>query len=196
MKKFNSLKGFKEFESNTNSGYSNRIIDHLKKGFAIKIYQEDIDQFFSIINDYPNIKSISIGDELEYENEYYYFVLIGDTVYHSYKPFIGNTKLDIWVPSFEKEFESYSNPFNPYEIWDEFKLSDYLYSDDLSKILYELIDENIHFMSKGVHVEGVLEDFEIDPQEEMGVPTDTYVYFKIDNKWYKVDEHIKIEIKN
>jgi len=80
------------------NNFSKKLIQHLKNGFAIKIYNQNLPTFFNIITEQSDI--ILNTNITSYKNNYYYFILIGNRIYHSHKPFIGNTKIDTWIPTF------------------------------------------------------------------------------------------------
>lgn len=72
--------------------------DRLKDGFAINISSEDIDKFFNILKD---ITWIKLPKGLEHYNneDRYYFVLFGDRLLYSDKPYFGGSELEVYTPS-------------------------------------------------------------------------------------------------
>lgn len=72
--------------------------DKLKNGFAISVSKENIEDFFNILRD---ILWIEVPEYTEYySNERYYFVLFGNRLLHSDKPYFGGNKLEVYTPSF------------------------------------------------------------------------------------------------
>ena len=99
LKKFNELpnKNLKKFnEGKYDKAHS--FANKLKNGFAISVSKENIEDFFNILRD---ILWIEVPEYTEhYSNERYYFVLFGNRLLHSDKPYFGGNKLEVYVPSF------------------------------------------------------------------------------------------------
>lgn len=106
--KKNNNKVIKEFNRylNENSGDDEKmkIIKRLKEGFAVKIYSEYMEDFLEVLEEY--------GDFIDYKkdwmlnredipNNVYYFVLIGNKLFHTTSDSFGGEKFDVYLPSFK-----------------------------------------------------------------------------------------------
>ena len=75
---------------------AHHFADKLKDGFAILIEGENVEKFFKTLK---SIFWIKLPDSKEYKNEKYYFILIGNRLLHSDKPYIGEYELEVYTPS-------------------------------------------------------------------------------------------------
>lgn len=73
---------------------SHFFADKLKNGFAISVSEKDIDIFFDILKDITWME-LPKGTE-HYKDSIYYFVLFGNRLLHSDKPYFGGTKLEVY----------------------------------------------------------------------------------------------------
>jgi hypothetical protein len=76
---------------------AHHFADRLKDGFAINISKDDVDKFFDILKDITWIELPKSSEH--YTNSRYYFVLFGDRLLHSDKPYFGGNELEVYTPS-------------------------------------------------------------------------------------------------
>jgi hypothetical protein len=70
------------------------LSDKLNAGYAIGLLGSDIDRFFDILKDMSWIK-IGTSEHFNKDNKYY-FVLFGDRLLHSDKPYFGGNELKVY----------------------------------------------------------------------------------------------------
>jgi hypothetical protein len=76
--------------------------DKLNEGFAIEVKKEQIKDFFDTISFYewiqiPKENTFVGGENIEFKNQKYYFVLIGRRIFHTHKPEFGGQKFDVEI---------------------------------------------------------------------------------------------------
>jgi hypothetical protein len=76
---------------------ANFFADKLKDGFAINVSKENVDNFFTILKDITWIDLPKSSDH--YTSDRYYFVLFGNRLLHSDKPYFGGNELEVYTPS-------------------------------------------------------------------------------------------------
>jgi hypothetical protein len=70
------------------------FIDKLEDGFSISISKDNINDFFNVMKD---IEWLKLPKNTEhYNNDTYYFVLIGKRLLHSDKPYFGGHELEVY----------------------------------------------------------------------------------------------------
>jgi hypothetical protein len=98
---FNSGERVTDYSGNMYKSYSNNdyddydvddIIDILTEGKVIKVSKEKIKTFLNIFEELTWIKI----PESQYSDDVYYFILIGENLYHMNKPYIGEFELDVY----------------------------------------------------------------------------------------------------
>jgi hypothetical protein len=81
------------------------LVDKLKDGFAISISKNNVEIFLKVLSD-ESITNYFWMDLPKYSKHYisdrYYFVLIGNRLLHSDKPYFGSQELEVYTPSFVK----------------------------------------------------------------------------------------------
>lgn len=79
------------------------LVDKLKDGFAISISKDKVSIFLKVLNDesVTNYFWMDLPKSSEhYTSDRYYFVLIGNRLLYSDKPYFGNQELEVYIPSF------------------------------------------------------------------------------------------------
>jgi len=72
--------------------------EKLCNGFAIEVKKEDVKEFLNLIKDYKRLILPEEKSFIQFKNEKYYFVLIGNKIYHT--PKFGGQ--DIQIEVYEK----------------------------------------------------------------------------------------------
>jgi hypothetical protein len=69
--------------------------DRLVSGQALEIPKSKVESFLDIISKLPWIKIPELGN-----SNMYYFILLGEDLYWSEKPYIGKFKIPVYTPNF------------------------------------------------------------------------------------------------
>lgn len=103
------IKKYTHFNENNNTSeedairerYSiaNKFSDRLQTGLAICVFKKDINDFFETMEIIEWIILPSSNSRELYSNEKYYFVLFGDRLLHTDRPFFGGFELEVYTPS-------------------------------------------------------------------------------------------------
>jgi hypothetical protein len=82
------------------------FVDKLKEGFAISISKNNIEVFLKVLSD-ERVTNYFWMDLPKYSkyytNDRYYFVLIGNRLLYSDRPYFGDQELEVYTPSYEKK---------------------------------------------------------------------------------------------
>lgn len=85
---------------------AHELTDKLKDGVAICVNNTDVEKFFNILKDIqwmeiPRAKDFIGGENIRFKNQKYYFVLIGNKLFHTHKPEFGGQQFEVYTPTFE-----------------------------------------------------------------------------------------------
>lgn len=81
---------------------AHELTDKLKDGVAICVKYEDVEKFLTILKDItwmniPNIDSFIGGENIKFKNQKFYFVLIGDRLFHTHRPEFGGQQFEVYT---------------------------------------------------------------------------------------------------
>lgn len=94
---------------------ASKTLEKMHKGFAICVFDDDMDKFIDIVKKYdPDTECLHI--DIPKKPEKLYFILIGNRLLNSDKPKIGNHELEVYTPSFPSTVNEEALPRGT---WDE-----------------------------------------------------------------------------